>query len=73
MKKFNKIWKTALEDSGFDGATKTEITKDIQAMAENIPDNLLEDFAIGSENTQIRIAKKYNCMALHNALNNFFC
>lgn len=42
----------------------------IQSQAKNIPENEIEDFAIGSEEKKIEIASLYDAIELHTALVN---
>lgn len=45
----------------------------IRSQANNIPENEIEDFAIGTSDKQAEIAELYNAVELHKALNDFFC
>ena len=72
MTNIEKIIDIICEDMEISTPDLTSLPKGILTQADRIPEDELEEFAIGSEDRQIEIAKRYNAMELHLALNNLF-
>lgn len=72
MNNIEKIVNLICEDLETSAPDLNNISKNILSQADRIPEDELEEFAIGSEDRQIEIAKRYNAMELHLALNNLF-
>lgn len=72
MTNIEKIIDLICEDMEVTTPDLTSLPENILSQADRIPEDELEEFAIGSEDRQIEIAKRYNAIELHTALNNLF-
>jgi hypothetical protein len=73
MEKLRKIVNEICLDMGTSAPNFIEeLPAHIKEQADNIPADEIEDFAIGEAGTQLEIARRYNVMELHEALDRYF-
>ena len=72
MTNIEKIIDIICEDMEVTAPDINKLPENILSQADRIPEEEIEEFAIGSEDRQIEIAERYNAIELHTALNNLF-